>query len=263
LEGAVAATSLGNRVICSPWDGTYFYCPQVPEEVRINFKTLNSLDKAYAFEPIPAGLTPAQASLIIGGECCMWNEYSQQFEVEPQLFPRLCAFSEALWSTAGGRNFEDFSGRLEKHFSRLDVLGVDYHKPEVRIGSWKEGEITRLAGQLWWDVTPQIVQAGIYRMSFVQERGDDEILIQWAALFEDNLEISRFTQLNRSQTDMFVKYPLRVSRFNPGAVYTLRASVLSGKDRAQSAGSIWLRYFKDNGIDLWGKAALEARGSAR
>jgi hypothetical protein len=108
---------------------------------------------------------------------------------------------------------------------------------------------------LWWDVTPQIVQTGIYRISFVQERGDDEIFIQWVALFEDGREISRFSQLHRSQTDMFMKYPLRVSRINPGAVYTLRASVLSGKDSALSAGSVWLRYFKDNGLDLWGMGA--------
>jgi len=253
LEGAVAATRQGNRVICSPWEGTYFYCPQVPEEVRINFKTLNSLEKAYTFDPIPQGLTAAQESLIVGGECCLWNEYTQQFEVEPQLFPRLCAFSEALWSPQGGRNFEDFSGRLEKHLSRLDALAVDYHKPEVRVGGWTQGSVTRLSGQLWWDITSQITEPGIYRMSFVQDSGDDEILIQWAALFEDGREISRFSQLNRSQTDMFLKYPLRAGPLKPGAVYTLRASFVSGKDKSLSGGSVWLRYFKDNGIDLWGK----------
>jgi hypothetical protein len=85
----------------------------------------------------------------------------------------------------------------------------------------------------------------------VQNSGNDEILFQWVALFEDGREISRYTELNRSQTDGFSKYPLRVAEFKPGAKYTLRASVVAGKDKAQSAGTVWLRYFKDNGIDLW------------
>jgi hexosaminidase len=251
LEGAVAAARQGNPVVSSPWDGTYFYCPQVPQEVRINYRTLNSLDKAYAFDPVPTELSADQDSLIMGGECCLWAEYTQEFEVDPQMFPRLCAFAEAVWSPLTAKDYQNFLGRLEKHYPRLNELGVDYHKPEVRVGEWKEGEVGRLWTQLWWDVTPNVTQDGIYRINFVQNSGDDEIVFQSVALFEDGREISRFTELNRSQTDGFSKYPLRVKQFKPGAVYTLRASVVSGKDKARSAGTVWLRYFKDNGIDLW------------
>jgi hexosaminidase len=251
LEGAVAAAKQGNPVISSPWDGTYFYCPQVPEEVRINYPTLNSLERAYAFDPVPPELTPEQASLVMGGECCLWAEYTQQFEVDPQMFPRLCAFAEAVWSPAGAKDFAGFSTRLKEHFTRLDALGVDYHRPEAKVGEWKVSDVGRLWAQLWWDVTPHITKEGIYRLNFVQNAGNDEILFQWAALFEDGHEISRYTELNRSQTDGFSKYPLRVTEFKPGARYTLRASVVSGKDKAQSAGSVWLRHFQDNGIDLW------------
>ena len=57
LKGAVAAATQGNPVISSPWDGTYFYVPQVPEEVRLNYKSLNTLELAYAFNPVPAELS--------------------------------------------------------------------------------------------------------------------------------------------------------------------------------------------------------------
>jgi hexosaminidase len=251
LEGAVAAAKQGNPVISSPWHGTYFYCPQVPEEVRINYTTLNSLEKAYAFNPVPAELTPEQAHLVMGGECCLWAEYTQEFEVDPQMFPRLCAFAEAVWSPATTKDFAAFSARLNEHYPRLGALGVDYHRPEVKVGEWKEGEVGRLWAQLWWDVTPYITKDGIYRVNFVQNAGDDEILFQWVALFEDGREISRYAELNRSQTDAFSKYPLRVTKFKHGAKYTLRASVVAGKDKTLSAGSVWLRSFKDNGIDLW------------
>jgi hexosaminidase len=251
MAGAVAAATQGNPVISSPWDGTYFYVPQVPEEKRINFRSLNTLDLAYAFDPVPAELTPAQAALIMGGECCLWAAHTQQFEVDPQMFPRLCALAEALWSPAKSKDFADFSARLNKHYPRLDALGVDYHKPEVKVGEWKTGEVTRLWAQLWWDVTAQVTENGIYRANFVQNAGNDEILFQWLALFEDDREVSRWTELNRSQTDGFSKYALRVKDFKPGAKYTLRLSVVSSKDKPESAGSVWLRRIKDNGIDLW------------
>ena len=91
----------------------------------------------------------------------------------------------------------------------------------------------------------------IYRVNFIQNALNDEVLFQWLALFEDGREISRWTELNRSQTDGFSKYALRVKDFKPGAKYTLRLSAVSSKDKPQSAGSLWLRYFKDNGMDLW------------
>ncbi|MGQ9673226.1 MAG: beta-N-acetylhexosaminidase [Candidatus Aminicenantales bacterium] len=251
FAGAIAAAKQGNPVISSPWQGTYFYCPQVPEEVRINYTTLNSLDKVYAFNPVPNELTPKQALSIMGGECCLWTEYTLPFEVDPQMFPRLCAFAEAVWSPQTGKNFGDFSARLEKHLGRLGRLGVDYHRAETKVGQWQEGQIGRMWTQLSWDVTPFITREGIYRFNFVQNAGADEILFEWAALFEDGEEIFRFTELNRSLTDTFSKYPLQVTRFKPGALYTLRVSAVASKDKAQSAGSIWLRYFGNDGLDLW------------
>ena len=159
--------------------------------------------------------------------------------------------AEALWSPAASKNFANFTARLADHYPRLAALGVDYHKPEVKVGEWRDGQVSRLWGQLWWDVTQHITGNGIYRVNFVQNAGNDEVLFQKVVLFEDDREISRFEELNRSQTDGFSKFPLRVNGFKPGAKYTLRLSVVSSKDKPLSAGSVWLRRFEDNGVDLW------------
>lgn len=250
LEGAVEGTRLGNRVIVSPWTGTYFLCPQVKEEVRANFRTLNSLEFVYSVDITPKELTPLQAASVLGGECCMWNEYTWQFEVDPQIFPRLCALSEVLWSPREKRDYGDFSRRMETHYGRLDRLGVDYHRPETRVGEWTSSDLSRLFVQLWWDVTPHIRKDGVYRFSFVQNEGNDNMFIERVALFEDGREIAALRLLNRSQVDMFMKYPLRVTNAKPGAVYTLRASVVGSQDKMHSAGTVWLRYFRDTGVDF-------------
>jgi hexosaminidase len=251
LDGAVVAAKQGNAVISSPIDTTYFNCPQVPDAARLRYPWVNTLEEAHAFNPVPPGLTPQQASLIMGGECCLWAEYIQQFELDSLVFPRVCAFAESVWSPVKASSFADFSARLKKHYSRLDALGVDYYRPEAQAGEWQDGQAGRLWAQWWWDITPIITKDGIYRANFVQNRGTDEILIQSAAMFEDDREISRFSEVNRTLTDAFSIYPLRVAKFTPGAKYTLRASAASDRDKAKSSGTVWLRCFKDNGIDLW------------
>ena len=35
----------------------------------------------------------------------MWAEHTQQFEVDPQMFPRLAALAEALWSPVKSKDF--------------------------------------------------------------------------------------------------------------------------------------------------------------
>ena len=253
LEGAVAAAKQGNRVISSPWEGTYILCPQVPEEKRVNFKTLNSLEKAYEFDPVPAELTAAQGAFVMGGECCLWAEYTEEFEVDSQMFPRLCAISEAVWGRRENRDYDGFLARLAAHFPRLEALGVDSHRPETKIGEWKIGSEFHSPQQLWWEVTPFIKGDGIYRFAFVQTGGEDEVILRWAALYENDREIGRSVRFGRSQTDMFMKYPIRVGKIKPGAVYTLRVSFTGPKEKAKSEGSVWLRIFRDDGHALAGE----------
>ena len=250
MDGAKTAASHGNYVISSPWEPVYFYCPQVPEEVKTGSTTINSIDKVFEFKPLPDELTPDQAKYIMGGECCMWCEYTYQFEVDRQMFPRLCAFSEALWTSSDSRDFTEFSKRLKSHYKRLDALDVDYHKPEVCIGKWEPEQLSHNFRQYWWDVTEYIDKAGIYRVNIVQQQTKENIFVKWVALFENNIEVARHTLFTRSQRYMYLKYPLRLEKYNPDATYTLCISMGGQRDERKAAGSIYLRYFKDTGVAI-------------
>ncbi len=67
-------------------------------------------------EPIelPAG------SPVLGAQVCSWE--NPQEVVIPFVRDRLAAMSERVWNPAAGRNFEDFSGRLQATDARLTAL---------------------------------------------------------------------------------------------------------------------------------------------
>jgi hexosaminidase len=85
------------------------------------------LDTVYAFEPVPASLTPEQATHILGTQGQIWTEYQRNPKnVEYMVFPRLLALAEVAWTPRDQRSFADFSARLAHHVVRLGVLDVNY-----------------------------------------------------------------------------------------------------------------------------------------
>ncbi len=121
LEGALAAAQSGHDAIVSPGSHTYFNADIGGLDLR----------KVYSFEPLPAGLTVEEQHHVIGGECCLWSERITEENLAGQLFPRLLALSEVLWSPAGERDYEAFLGRLRRHYPLLEALGIHYG-PEAR-----------------------------------------------------------------------------------------------------------------------------------
>jgi hexosaminidase len=120
-----AAARAGHDVIACPDTATYLDYRQSdhPDE-PIPVGTLLTLDDVYAFEPVPAGLSAADASRVVGVQCNVWTEHLDSARaLDYQVFPRLCAFAEVAW----GRG-DAFHGRLHAHRRRLDALGVEYRR---------------------------------------------------------------------------------------------------------------------------------------
>jgi len=91
------------------------------------------LSKVYNYEPVPAHFTPKQKAHVIGIQANLWSERIPNFKrLQYQAFPRLQGLAEAAWSTREHKDFEDFSHRLEAHFSRMDALNINYYIPSVQ-----------------------------------------------------------------------------------------------------------------------------------
>lgn len=125
--GGVAAAERGHDVVMCPSSAVYLDHRQSddPGEPTPVGPVLGLAD-VYAYEPVPAELDAAAASHVLGAQCCVWTEYMDSPRaVDYMVFPRLCAFAEAVWS-GGDRDLAEFTDRLRAHERRLDALGVEY-----------------------------------------------------------------------------------------------------------------------------------------
>ena len=132
MEGGIIAAKNQNQAIMSPTSHCYF---------DYDLDAIN-LEKVYSFEPIPKELSQSESIFIIGGECNMWSERAPQELIDSKVFPRILAMSEVLWSEKE-KDYTEFSNRVEKHYPKLDKLGVNYgyEKTPIKFNStFKENE---------------------------------------------------------------------------------------------------------------------------
>ncbi|MEV4754188.1 beta-N-acetylhexosaminidase [Micromonospora sp. NPDC049559] len=126
---AVLAARAGHDVVACPDMWTYLdYRQSDRDDEPVPVGTVLTLADVYAFEPVPAGLTAAQAERVIGAQCNVWTEHMDSVRaVDYMVFPRLCAFAETVWCDAG-RDYPGFRARLDAHLPRLAALGVEYRR---------------------------------------------------------------------------------------------------------------------------------------
>ncbi|HEX7051934.1 MAG TPA: beta-N-acetylhexosaminidase [Longimicrobiales bacterium] len=131
MEGGIEAARQGHDVVMTPTSHLYFdYYQGDPAEEPLAIGGYTPLDKVYAFEPVPPGLTPAEAAHILGAQGNVWTEYMKTPEqVEYMVFPRLLALAEVVWSPREAREWDGFMRRLTAHLERLRCLGVNYREP--------------------------------------------------------------------------------------------------------------------------------------
>jgi hexosaminidase len=132
--GGIAAARAGHDVVMCPEQYVYLDHRQAPgedEPVPIGF--VRTLEDVYRFDPVPAGLTAAEAERVLGTQANVWTEVLEDTaRVDYQAFPRLAAFAEVAWSrlpAPAERDFADFERRMAAHYRRLDALGVAYRPP--------------------------------------------------------------------------------------------------------------------------------------
>lgn len=120
-DAPVKAVENGNQVIMAPGEPLYF--DNQPDQY--------SVSKVYHFDPVPKGITPEQARLIIGAQACTWSEnIPSENRADYMIMPRMIALAENLW-THQSQDYRSFNQRLDAQFTRLDYLKVHYRLPDL------------------------------------------------------------------------------------------------------------------------------------
>jgi len=126
-EGGIAAAKQGHDVIMTPGGWVYFDHSQVEKDDSLTIGGYTSVEKVYSYNPIPKELEGDQQNHILGAQANLWTEYiNYPSKVEYQIFPRMSALSEVLWSPQEQRKWSDFEPRLKDQFKRYDLWKVNY-----------------------------------------------------------------------------------------------------------------------------------------
>lgn len=129
-EGGIAAAKMHHPVVMTPGSHCYFdhYQSTNPNE-PLAIGGYTPLEKVYAFNPVPEGLTAEEQTYILGAQANLWTEYLPDMKsVQYNAFPRLVAMSQVLW-TVNKPDYNAFVGKLEKYFlPRLDEQKITYSK---------------------------------------------------------------------------------------------------------------------------------------
>jgi hexosaminidase len=136
-DETAAAARAGHDVIAMPNRSVYLdYHQSSGADEPVPVGPLLTLVGAYDLQPVPPGLSGAEAARIIGVQAAIWTEHMDSARaIDYMAFPRLCAVAEVAWS-GPGLGFADFAGRLRVHQARLRAAGVEF-RPERGPWPWQ------------------------------------------------------------------------------------------------------------------------------
>ncbi|MCX6621725.1 MAG: beta-N-acetylhexosaminidase [Acidobacteria bacterium] len=127
--------SLPRSIVIQSWRGP----KSLAEAARGGYRSLLSsgyyLDlyepawQHYAVEPVSgdaASLSPSEQEKILGGEACMWSEFTTPETIDLRIWPRAAAIAERYWSPAAVNDVESMYGRMERVSRRVSLLGLTH-----------------------------------------------------------------------------------------------------------------------------------------
>ena len=133
IDGGIEAARAGHDVIMTPTSNLYFDYYQGDDRFEpLAIGGLVTLERVYAYDPVPDVLTASEAKHILGAQGNVWTEYLKTpASIEYMAFPRVLALAELTWTPQERRDWPGFQARLPFALRTLGRLGVNYRMPHV------------------------------------------------------------------------------------------------------------------------------------
>jgi hexosaminidase len=102
-QGGIEAARQGHSVVMSPTSHCYF---------DYSYET-TPIKNVYSYHPVPKELTGDQSKYILGAQANMWTHIARtEPAIDAQIFPRLYALAEVLWTNPAVRDYADLEHRI-------------------------------------------------------------------------------------------------------------------------------------------------------
>ena len=130
-QGGIDAALQGHDVVMTPGSHCYLDHYQGSSKVEpVAIGGYSTLEKVYEYDPVPAMLDDHFKKHVLGTQGNVWTEYMYSPDrVEYFVYPRILALAEVAWTLPLRKDFQDFMQRLNNHFVRMDLKGINYHIP--------------------------------------------------------------------------------------------------------------------------------------
>src|SRR5690606_4571461 len=142
IEGGIEAATHGHDVVMAPGNTLYldFLQTNSPDEPPGRPKFI-SMQRVYAFDPVPAQLTEAQRKHIIGVQANLWTEHTRTWErLQHNLFPRMAALAEIAWTPLERKSYDDFLSPLPAQLQRYKARGIAYGQTALAVAMQRQDD---------------------------------------------------------------------------------------------------------------------------
>lgn len=127
VTGGIEALKMGHNVVMTP--GQYVYLDAYQAKPDTQPEAIGGflpLEKAYAYNPMPEGLTPEQENHLLGVQGNIWTEYVPTPEhLEYMIYPRLLAIAELGWTQEEHKNWTNFKQRVNLFIPKMQKKGYN------------------------------------------------------------------------------------------------------------------------------------------
>lgn len=134
-EGGIAAAKQKHAVVMTPGSHCYFdHYQGSPASEPVAIGGYTTLQKVYAYEPVPAELKEDEKKFILGAQGNVWTEYmNDEQHVEYMVLPRMLALAEVLWLNPTKKNESDFIQRLQHQLLLLNKASYHYSEAVFKV----------------------------------------------------------------------------------------------------------------------------------
>ena len=133
VEKGIEALSRGHDVVMAPMEYLYLDWANSSSESEPIAQTrppaATTWERVYSFSALLNSLPVDLSHRLLGAQAQLWSEYiPTESHLDYMAFPRLCAFSEVVWGSAG--NVESFKLRLQEHLKLHERQNVNFCRIE-------------------------------------------------------------------------------------------------------------------------------------